>query len=279
MINLIDMHSHSKNSPDARDTVMDMCNRAKELNLKAYAITDHVECKNLNWYNKNEKGEKIFIAAFEDVFNGSMNDITAAKQYFGDSLNLLYGIELGEPMQDIKTAEKYISDSRLDFIIASLHEIKNHEDFYYLDYEKENIPLLFETYFSEIYETCVWNKFDVLGHFTLPLRYIAEHGNKRPDMKPYEEIIRNCFKVLIENGKGIEINTSGLRQKMKDTMPSLEYVKMFRQMGGEILTIGSDAHNKNDIGKGLSEAQEMAKQAGFKYLTYFKNRKPQFVKI
>lgn len=276
---LMDLHSHSKNSPDADHSVMDMCNQAKSLGLSAYAITDHFECKNDNWYDKKSDGTKIILASFKDIFENSMKDIEEAKNNFGDSIEIISGIELGEPVQNYERATKYATDERLDFVIASDHEVGNHEDFYFLDYEKEDINRLMTMYFDEIYDICKWNKFDVLGHLTLPLRYITGENGIKVDMKPYMDKIRESFKILVQNGKGIEINTSGLRQKLGDFLPSFEYVKMFRELGGEVLTIGSDSHCKEDIGKGIKEGMEMARHAGFKYMCYFKKHKPTFVKI
>ena len=92
-------------------------------------------------------------------------------------------------------------------------------------------------------------------------------------------MIADSLKTLIEKGKGIEINTSGLRQKYGDVFPSLKYVKLFRELGGEILSIGSDAHTVADLGSGITEGAKIALEAGFKYLCYFKERKPNFLKI
>jgi len=121
------------------------------------------------------------------------------------------------------------------------------------------------TYYDEIYEICKWNKFDVLGHLTYTLRYMTG--------------VQGHIVNMEQNGKGIEINTSGLRQQYGFTFPTLEYVKMFKECGGEVLSIGSDSHCAADLGKGIVEGTEIAKQSGFKYLTYFKNRKPNFIKI
>ncbi|MCI7350510.1 MAG: histidinol phosphate phosphatase, partial [Ruminococcus sp.] len=94
-----------------------------------------------------------------------------------------------------------------------------------------------------------------------------------------EELIAESFKTLISNGKGIEINTSGLRQKYGKTFPDLSYLKLYKDLGGEILTIGSDAHCTADLGKGVKEGSELAQAAGFKRICYFEERKPVFVEI
>jgi len=276
--NLIDCHTHSKNSPDAIDSVDAMCEQAIKLGLSAYAITDHVECCLDRWKFEHDD-EKIKPLYFKDIFEGSMSEISTAKEKYKGKLNLLCGLELGEPYQDLENADFYINDKRLDFVIASIHQIRKHEDFYFLDYNNYDIQKLMTQYFEEIFEMCQWGKFDVVGHLTYTLRYMEGEQGHMVDMKPYQEIIRECFKVLAHKGKGIEINTSGLRQKFGDSFPSLEYVKMFKECGGEILTVGSDSHCVADLGKGISQAYEIAKNAGFRYVTYFKDRKPNFIKL
>ncbi len=103
-------------------------------------------------------------------------------------------------------------------------------------------------------------KFDVLGHLTYPLRYIQGEQGISVDMTPFDEVIREIFTILISSGKGIEINTSGYRQKYGMPFPNLPYVKLFKEMGGEILSLGSDAHKAEDLGKGLHDSAELAKR-------------------
>jgi len=278
MINLIDCHTHSKNSPDAVDSVDSMCEKALKIGLSAYSITDHIECCMDRWFFDKDD-EIIPHHYFKDIYESSMADISSAKEKYKNKLNLIAGIELGEPCQNLENADFYLKDERLDFVIASIHQIRGHKDFYFLNYDEFDIPTLLKLYFEEIFETCMWGKFDVLGHLTYTLRYMTGEQGKKVDLKPFEEIIRESFKTLAYNGKGIEINTSGLRQKYGDAFPSFEYVKMFKECGGEILSIGSDAHCVADLGKGIVEGVEIAKKAGFNYVAYFKNRKPTFLKI
>ena len=185
-------------------------------------------------------------------------------------------------MQDIEFAEEIASDKRLDFIIGSHHQNKGKDDFYWIEYKNMDLSqtyALLDDYFKEMLEMCKWGKLDVLGHLTYPLRYIQGDCGIQIDLSPYDEIIREIFCTLIQKGKGIEINVSGLRQKYGKPLPDLGYVKLYRSLGGEILTIGSDAHCTADIGRDISAGVEMAQAAGFKYLTYFKKHEPKFIKI
>ena len=277
-LKLIDMHTHTDFSPDAKSSLFDMCKRAEELGLLAYAVTDH--CDVNFWDKTDDKG----IIDYDMYGSGeyalkSIEQVTKLKEIFP---NLICGIELGQPLQNLDKAEIIANDSMLDFIIGSHHMNKGENDFYYLQYDKMNsdeINKLLENAFIQTYEMCQWGKFDVLGHLTYPLRYITGECGIEVDMSKFDDVISEIFKTLIQNGNGIEINTSGLRQKYGKTFPDLKYVKMYKEFGGEILTIGSDAHCVKDLGKGIEQGIEIAKQTGFKYVTYYKNRTPEFIKI
>ncbi len=282
MKNYIDCHSHSHNSPDASSSVVAMCEKAMELGLAAYAVTDHCEAHRFfpkEKYDVTGSVSPCDIYDYGKLFENSMAEIAQAKEIYEDRLNLICGIELGQATHDFNAADIVVSDKRLDFVIGSMHQLPNYEDFAFLDYKYYEINILMEKYFQEIYQMCIWGKFDVLGHLTYTLRYMQGEQGYTVDLKPFDDIICEIFKLLSYNGKGIEINTSGLRQKIGATFPDLYYVKMFKDCGGEIISIGSDSHCPDDIGKGIAEGTYIAKQAGFEYLTYFKNRKPEFIKI
>ncbi len=279
---ITDCHTHTHNSFDAdNDTVIERCERAIQLGLDAMAVTDHCEVNRFyeKDYYKIDFEQKYDDYGFKKAFEASMAETTAAKEIYDKKFNLICGLELGQPLTDSKVTEQILSDGRLDFVIASMHELPRHDDFAFLDYSKENVPSLLEQNFCEILKIAKWGKFDVLGHITYVLRYMQGEQNIQVDMKPYSEVIREIFKAVIEHGKGIEINTSGLRQKYGKTFPTPDYIKLYHEMGGEILTVGSDSHTTCDLGKGIKEGIEIAKEAGFKYIAYFKNRKPYFVKI
>ncbi len=281
-MNLIDCHTHTQFSVDSEADINAMVERACELNLTAYAITDHCECN--CFYHKDHYTENKYSDYFGycDDFEGSVSAVTALKEKYAGKLNLLCGTELGQATHDFETAGKIVSDPRLDFVIGSMHQLPGIEDFAFIDYTKytkESIYVLLERYFNEIYKLCKWGKFDVLGHLTYTLRYIQGNFGIEVDTSRYNEIIAESFRALIHNGCGIEINTSGLRQAYGRTFPSLEYVKLYRSLGGEILSIGSDAHTVEDLGKGIKEGAELALEAGFKHLCWFKQRKPVFTEI
>ena len=281
-MNYIDCHTHSLPSPDADFPVMEMCEKAISLGLSAYAITDHVEA--CHFYSKENydiiaEENPLLDYDYQKYYLSSIEEVTRTKELLKGKLNLICGVELGQCMQDIKASEIVYSDKRVDFIIGSLHKLKGKDDFAFIEYKNRDVNQLLNLYFTEIHEMCRLGKFDVLGHLTYTLRYMEGEQGIKIDLTPFDEIINESFKLLSHRGMGIEINTSGCRQKYGKPFPDLKYVEMFKQAGGEILSIGSDAHCPDDIGKNIGDGIEIARQAGFKYLAYYQNRKPEFIKI
>lgn len=281
-MNLIDCHTHTRFSVDSDADITEMIEKARRLGLAAYAVTDHCECN--RWYSEEHYPDEDTYRYYDfgSDFENSVSAVTELKEKYAGKLNLICGVEMGQATHDFDVAEKVVSDSRLDFVIGSMHQLPKTEDFAFIEYgnlSPQDIYDLAERYFLEINKLCKWGKFDVLGHLTYILRYLKGSAGIDLDIAPFDEIIADSFKFLTEKGKGIEINTSGLRQKYGDAFPSLKYVKMFRELGGEVLSVGSDAHTVDDLGSGISEGAEIAKAAGFEYLCYFKERKPNFIKI
>lgn len=278
---LIDCHTHTQFSMDSEADIRKMIERAIDLDLAAYAVTDHCECS--CWYpEEHYKNTELFDHFnYGADFEASLSAVTALKEDYKD-FNLLCGTELGQPLSDIEIAEKAVSDPRLDFIIGSIHQITGEQDFYYINYyrmSQDEINKLLEGYFTEIYEMCKWGKFDILGHLTYCLRYMKIRNGITPNLKLFDEIISESLRTLAQNGKGIEINTSGIRQNFGTTFPSMKYVKLFRELGGKIISIGSDAHKVKDLGANISDGIALARSAGFTEICYFKNREPHFIKI
>lgn len=278
----IDCHTHTQFSMDSEADINAMIERAIELDLAAYAITDHCECS--TWHPKEHyKNAGLFDHFnYAEDFSRSVEAVTALKEKYGRKINLICGTELGQSTQDIEAAKIAASDERLDFIIGSLHQVKGEKDFYYIDYKEmteDEIFSLLEKYFNEVYQICRLGMFDVLGHLTYSLRYMKRRCGIEPDISRFDEIIAESFREIIVKDKGIEINTSGIRQGFGGTFPSLRYVKMFRDLGGELVTVGSDAHKVEDLGRNIADGTEVARAAGFERLCYFKKHKAYFVGI
>ncbi len=279
---LMDCHTHTQFSVDSEADIELCVKRAAELGLAAYAITDHCECN--RWYSKEHYPDETTYQYFDfgKDFENSVSAVTELKKKHGDMLNLICGVEMGQATHDFEIAEKIVSDTRLDFVLASMHQLPKTEDFCFIDYSSYTIDGIYELcqrYFEELYKLSVWGKFDVLAHLTYFMRYLKLKAGIDLDISRYDDIIADIFRVLAMNGKGIEINTSGIRQGYGDCFPCLKYVKLFREMGGEIVTIGSDSHTVEDIAVNSADGIAIARAAGFSRIAYFKKRKPYFIDI
>lgn len=281
---LTDCHTHTQFSVDSEADINACVERAATLGLDAYAITDHCECD--AWYPKEhysaEEQALIESADYAADFEASVSAVTALKEKYAGRLNLICGTELGQILFDKDAAAIVNADKRVDFVIGSVHRIRGEKDFYFIDYTQLDMNAIYDLlgrYFREVYELCQTELFDVVGHVTYSLRYMKQRHGICPDISRYDDIIAESFRSLAHSGRGIEINTSGLRQGFGATFPDLKYVKLFRELGGEILTIGSDSHTAEDIGANVADGAELAKAAGFRYITYFKERKPNFLRI
>ncbi len=134
-------------------------------------------------------------------------------------------------------------------------------------------------YFESILENLNFcSDFDVYGHLDYIIRYLPS-GKKSYSYEIYQEIIEQCLKRLISMGKGIEVNTAGLKYGLGAPNPRPEILQKYRELGGEIITIGSDGHKPEHLAFAFDQIQELLEQCGFRYLTLFRKRKPEFIHI
>lgn len=266
---LTDSHTHSSQSPDGENSLREMAERAEELGILHYTVTDHLEIN--KFYDEEFPYE-------EPVRQSSVLLPKLIEEYRG-RIDIHYGVELGQPVHDYKLTQRMLDSYDFEFIIGSCHMVKGWDDFYYLDYNKTDPYYVLGLYFNELLEMAQWGKFDVLGHLTYPLRYIVGDFGIKIDMDRYKNIIEEIFRTLIKNSMGIEVNTSGLRQKIGVTLPDEKYIRMYKKLGGKIITVGSDAHSAEDLGKGIAEGIALIKQCGFENIYYYDHRKPIAVKI
>lgn len=270
---ICDMHTHSINSFDAQNTVDDMCKIAIKKGISALAITDHCETQFVLSGSHKEFG------CFDERIPKSISEIEEAKKKYSEKLQLLCGIELAQPMHNSDCTKHALEYGNFDFILASVHNIRNEEDFYYIDFSKYNVNELLKKYFYELVETAEFEYFDSLAHITYPMRYITEQTGKYPDLSSYQDIIDEAYKVLISKNKALEVNTSGYFKQIARTLPDETQIKRYKELGGKFITLGSDSHSANNIGQGIEKGIELIKKCGFEYYNIYINHKPQFIYI
>lgn len=263
---LYDYHMHTRHSTDARNTIHEMCVKSIALGLKEIAITDHFEPTFGNEEYESYKPDKYFL------------EIQEAKLCFGKEIKIKSGIELGQPHTYPEYLQKLIEMYSYDYVLSSVHKMKDDIEFGEIQYNDQNASHYCLKYLDELKALTIWNKFDCIGHLDLVKRYASKYNTKAAFLD-YKERLEEVLKIIIFNGKGIEVNTSGLRQDAKECLPNLDIISFYRQLGGEIITVGSDAHCADDVGKGIKEAIEIIKLAGFNYTSVYTKRQPFMIKI
>ncbi|EYE87546.1 histidinol phosphate phosphatase [Fervidicella metallireducens AeB] len=264
---LYDYHIHTTYSIDGHNSINEICDQAIKSGLKEIAITDHFELSSLD---DNYMDFNII---------GYLSEISHANELYKGKLKIKSGIELGQPHMYPDIVKKLLQCNQLDYIIGSLHKLPDSTDFSEIDYSKYTLEDICSIYLNNLKKLLTCDSFDCIGHLDLIKRYSCNHYKERVTLSLQHELLREVLKLIVLNGKGIEINTSGIRQSPRETMPGIDVLKLYRDLGGEILTIGSDSHYVEHVGKDLKIAIENAEYAGFKYLTVFNKRRPEWIKI
>ena len=274
---IMNLHTHTHHSPDARNTVAERVEAANKAGLRYMAVTDHVEINRYYpaaYYHAEETDEYFYDG--RGVFEGSVQE-TLEEAARCAPLVLLTGAEIGQIPQDTEKSALIYNDPRTDIVLGSVHELPGRPDFYFLDYAKEDIPALVTAYFEEVLRLAQTDCYDVLAHLTYGLRYLP---NRRAyDITPHLDLIDEVLKTVIRKGKAIELNGSGLRKPQPYIDPDLILVKRYSDLGGKYLTISTDAHDTQFVTFGIDLLEDMARTAGFSKLTVFQKHEPFFVTL
>lgn len=269
-----DYHIHSRLSPDGHCSMIDLCETAVKLGLTEVAMTDHFEFYTPD-VDQSKGGKPVFFYPFnQEYLDRYFSLLQQCREALGDRLRILSGIEIGQPYVNPDYAREIMAHNSWDFVIGSVHKLDN-IDLGQMDYPEIDLNQLAERNLSLLYRMADQEDFDVLGHVDLIKRYAARRG-VTVHLRDYPDQLMSIFRRLAERGKGIEINTSGIRQEAGEALPSLEILKLYRQAGGEIVTVGSDAHVLEHLGKDFDIVADMLRQAGFSYLTRYRSRVPEF---
>ena len=264
-----DYHTHTRFSPDSRCEPEALCEAALRAGFAEIAVTDHFE-----FFPPGNFADGRYDIS---TFAAQQQALAACREKFAGRLAVRSGIEVGQPQCDPEGAAALMGALSFDYVIGSVHKMKG-MDLGLIDYPEERIPALVEEDLRMLRTLAETGDFDCMGHIDIIKRYAAVKG-RRIDLLDYIDALDPVLRALVSRGKGLEINTSGLRQAARETLPAARLLRRFRELGGEILTIGSDAHRPEDVGAGYEAALAAAKAAGFRYLALFEGRRPSFTRI
>ncbi len=265
---LIDMHTHSDNSPDGTHSPMYMCEHAVHNGLRALAITDHCE---IDKFFEQKYASSVFHSYFESA---------KARNAFEGQLLVLIGLEIAQVHKNQTLSEKIVDKYPYDYILGSVHTPRGYDqDIKEIEYDKLDVYAFMNDYFNELAELAKWCGCDALAHITCPMRRIQGFYKIDFDYDKVSESLDNLLLSIIKNNKSLEINTSGLRQDIGLMMPEEKIVKRYKELGGKYVTLGSDSHTAHDVGAGIEEAMAMVKRCGFDKITFYVSRQAMQIDI
>ncbi len=262
-----DYHTHTEYSHDSTVLIKDRVQWAINNGINEICITDHLELDTTISYHNIPDYKKI------------LKEIESLRKTFGEKIKIKFGVEYGFVTSTFDEADKIISSNDFDFVIASTHAIDGIDLYFNSEYYKRDKINAYNYYFEHMLQNIKgYKNFNVYGHLDYIFRY-STYENNRLNYFDHKEVIDPVLKLLIENGKGIEVNLSGKPYGLDTFHPSLDILKAYKNFGGEIITIGSDTHNTQDVRELILQGQDIIKEAGFDYVTTFDKRKPNFIKI
>ncbi len=266
MYNLCDLHLHSKFSWDAKLSIDEIIMEARKHNIKYIGITEHIDF----WDDHKQNYLKF-------DYNGYTETIKKAKE--DNIVNISKGVEVGEIHIYTDRFKRFMDGKDFDFILGSIHTVGDYSpvfDEYFEQYKDTKDA--YKAYFEEEYKLIKYGGFDVAAHITFMHRTGGKFF-KDFNYNSFKNEIDDILKLMISKKIGLEINTSGKRYFANGPVPDFDIVRAYLELGGDIITIGSDAHSMKDIFYGIRETFEILDEMGVQEITFFKDRKPQKLKL
>ena len=267
-----DCHLHTNFSPDSRAMPASVIEAAILAGLKTICFTDHMDAK----YPHPNFGDFTFD------LKEYAKELELLRETYRDRIEILIGIEFG-----LRNEEKVKKEVRcfyealtasypFDYCIGSTHVMDYFDPYVPMFWENKTLKDGLTGYFeSIIHNVEYYSNFQCYGHLDYIVRY-NPNGEKDYSPEDYKDLSELMLKTIISSGKGIECNTSGLKYGLGFTHPKPELLKRYRELGGEVITIGSDAHNAHHVAYDFKTAEELLYSLGFRYYTVFRQQKPVF---
>jgi histidinol-phosphatase (PHP family) len=260
-----DYHIHTAYSSDSEAPIDKVIEAAIEEGLNEIAITDHID----------------FDPRYTFIdYDKYIRHIAELRERYGKRITITLGVEVGLESLWARDINAFTARYPFDFIIGSSHAVQTLDVYYDRQayFGNKTKKEAYETYFKEIIKNINSCKdFNVYGHLDYITRYGIYEDNTLK-YSDYADLIDSILTLIISLGKGIEINTSGFRYNIAEVYPQPDILRRYKELGGEIITIGSDSHKVKDVGDHIEFAYSRLNEAGFEYVTIFREQKPEFIK-
>lgn len=264
-----DAHMHSSFSYDADVCPRQMIEAAIQKGLKTIYFTDHYDKDDDQW----GVGEQIFDV--ERYFK----TMVKLQETYRDRINIRIGVELGLQPHLAEYYTEFVPKYPFDLVIGSVHSVHGMDPAAEKLFDGRSDAEVYRMTFLESLEDIRhFHDFDVMGHLDYVVRY-GKNREKEYSYRMFADEIDALLKELIEHGKGIELNMAGLKYGLPFAHPHQDILKRYRELGGEIITVGADGHKPEHIAWAFDQANEILKSCNFKYYTEFEDRKPIFLTL
>lgn len=287
-----DYHIHTYHSDDSTYPMEQVVKDAISKGITDLCFTDHVD------YGIKEDTDKLTpeqrqelklklqnpnVPQYNVDYPAYVAEYQDLKEKYADKINLKLGMEFGLQIRTIPQYQKLFNSYPFDFIIMSCHQVENKE-FWTQEFQQGRSQDEYnQRYYDEILEQVKnYHDYSVLGHLDLIARY------DKAGIYPFAKIqdkIAEILKIVIADGKGIELNTSSVRYKIhnaqgeQELTPSREILALYKELGGRIITVGSDSHKPEHLGAYIAEQSQELKKLGFKEICTFEKMQPIFHKL
>lgn len=279
---LADYHVHTEFSNDSIYPMEKVVKDAISLGIKDICFTDHVDYGPYrDWddprgikYRPGDEGEPEQVALTNVDYGKYFPMIEKLREKYKDKIAVKAGMEFGVQTHTIPQYEKLFNSYPFDFIILSIHQAGDQE-FWTNEYQSGRTQQEYnEGYYKELLSVVQnYHNYSVLGHMDLIVRYDSYGVYPFEKLKP---LLTEILKTVIADGKGIEVNTSNHRYGLSDMTPSRDILKLYKELGGTIITIGSDSHKKEHLGAYIDWAKEELCKLGYTQFCTFKKMQPIF---
>lgn len=263
-----DFHLHSSFSSDSKSPMEIMIQKGILLGLPAMCFTEHMDLD----FPEGELSFLVDLPEYEKTFY-------ALKEKYKEQIRLYFGLELGLQPHLKEEIPALAASHDFDFLIGSTHVVDHMDPYNKEYYEGRSEEKAYTRYFEVLLKNLkTFSCFDTCGHIDYVVRY-GPNKNAEYSYSKYGDLLDEILKVLVEKGIGLECNTAGFKYGLGHPNPTEEILVRYRELGGEILTLGSDGHAPEHIAYDFSRTAALLKDCGYKYYTIFKKRKPEFLKL
>lgn len=270
----LDYHVHTIYSDDSDYPMEEVVLDAMKQGIKELCFTDHVDygvkLDHDDPLPADGKNEKLLNVDYPAYFN----QFKELKRKYQQEITLRFGLEFGIQKETIPNFETLFASYPFDFILLSIHQINNQE-FWTGEFQvgKTHAQCYREYYEEMLTVVKNYHNYSCLAHMDLIRRYLNKEENTFEENK---EILREILSYIIADGKGIEVNTSSIRYQIPDTTPSVDILTLYKELGGDMITIGSDSHTPEQLGTYIEESKKLLKDLGFRHYCTFEQMKPAY---